>query len=507
MRSFLTIFFIALIFSSGVFAQETTALVLDSQSKQAVPFATVQYGPHSGVITNEEGKFSIGSSLSDKDSLSISSLGYFPYKLTVKDLKALKEQVIYIKPANIELKDVFLTNKNLSGKQIVERVKQRVNSNYNFDLSHKKIFYRESNVNNIRRFDLIVDKSTFPEINQDLMTNISRKVPKMSDSYKEVLGDLYGNYASQKLQVIKAANLHNPQSTAGLTELTDKLERILRENVKNNSFLKIKTGILGVKVDAKELEKEMKEEKKEVVKTDEQKEKDKQQRLKYLQSSAQTNIQGLLKSVFWNEDISLDVFEKQNKYNFEVEGYTQMDNSIVYIIAFKPKRGANFQGKMYVNTADFGVHRLDYQNLKPLKKFRLLGISTASDVYRGKMIFTRAENGKYDISYLEREKGESFGIDRPLTIIEKNKFVAGRRKQNELDMEIKINAGQVTKHQLVVYETQQVDEAQYKARKTSEPFEYKTFKLYNPDFWSGYNIIEPNAAIRAFTAAEEEKVF
>ena len=490
--------------STQVKAQEFSALVRDSQTRQPVPYATVQYGLNKGVITNDEGVFSFKAALKDDDSLSVSSLGYISYNLAVKDLKNLKENIIYIKPANIELKDVFLTNKNLSGKQIVELVKQRVKSNYNFDLSHKKVFFRESNVNNIRRFDLIVEKSTFPDLDQALMTNISRKVPKMSDSYKEVLGDLYGNYSSQKLQVIKAANLHNPQSTAGLTELTDKLENILRDNVKTNSFLKIKTGLLGVKVDAKELEKEFKEDKKAVEKTEEQKEKDKKLRLDNLKSSTTTNIQGLLNSLFWKEDIPLDVFENSNKYKFEVEGYTQMENSIVYILSFQPKRGADFKGKMYVNTVDYGIHRLDYQNVKPLKKFKLLGISTASDVYRGKMIFSRGEDGKYETRYVEREKGESFGIDRPLTILEKNKFVAGRRKQNELDMEIKINAGQTTKHQLVVYETVMLNDNEFKAQKTSEPFEYKTFKLYNADYWNGYNIIEPNAAIRSFTATGEE---
>ncbi len=504
MRFIYTLLLLFPIFSSQVEAQEYSALVIDSQTRQPVPYATVQYGINKGVITNDEGVFSFIAALKESDTLKVSSLGYIPYQLLVKDLKDLKEKIIYLKSANIELKDVFLTNKNLSGKQIVELIKQRVKSNYNFDLTHKKIFYRESSVNNIRRFDLIVEKSTFPDLDQTLMTNISRKVPKMSDSYKEVLGDLYGNYSSQKLQVIKAANLHNPQSTEGLTELTDKLENILRENVKNDSFLKIKTGLLGVKVDAKELEKELKEDKKAVEKTEEEKEKDKKLRLDYLKNSTTTNIQGLLKSMFWNEDIPLDVFEKSGKYKFEVEGFTQMGNSIVYILSFQPKRGANFKGEMYVNTVDYGIHRLDYQNVKPLKKFKLLGISTASDVYRGMMIFSRGENGKYDARYIEREKGESFGIDRPLTIIEKNKFVAGRRKQNELDMEIKINSGQTTKHQLVVYESAILNENEFKDQKTSEPFEYQTFKLYNPDYWNGYNIIEPNAAIRSFTAAGEE---
>ncbi|HSJ11123.1 MAG TPA: carboxypeptidase-like regulatory domain-containing protein, partial [Gillisia sp.] len=151
MRLIYTLLLFLSIFPSLVEAQEFSALVMDSQNRQPVPYATVQYGINKGVITNDEGVFSFIASLKDSDTITISSLGYIPYPLLVKDLKGLKEKVIYVKPANIELKDVFLTNKNLSGKQIVELVKQRVKTNYNFDLSHKKIFYRESNVNNIRR--------------------------------------------------------------------------------------------------------------------------------------------------------------------------------------------------------------------------------------------------------------------------------------------------------------------------------------------------------------------
>ena len=380
-----------------------------------------------------------------------------------------------------------------------------MNSNYNFDLTHKKFFLRESDVSHIRRFDLLVDKSTFPEIDQNLMRRISENIPKYNDSYKEVLGDFYGNYEKQKIQVIKAANLHNPQSTAGLTELTDKVERILKDNIREDSFLKIRTGILGVKMDAKELELGKTEEKKIAAeeKTEEQKEKDRQTSQKNLKNSTTSKVQRLLKTMFWNEEIPLDIFQKSNKYKFEVEGFSQMGNDIIYVINFEPKRGADFKGKMYVNTSDYGVHRIDYVNLKPLKKFRLLGISTADDVYRGKMIFNRNEQtGKYDPAFIERETGESFGIDRPLTIIEKNKNVVGRRKQNELDMDIKINVGQVNKLQMVIYENASLGDMDYAAQKTSEPFEYKTFKIYNPKFWSGYNIIEPNAAIKAFTGTE-----
>lgn len=488
-------------------AQEISARVLDSNTRQPVAFATVQFAPGKGVITNEEGNFSLYAKLSEKDTLLISSVGYETLKVNTGELSGT---AILLKATAIELDNVFLTNKNLKPEEIIQKVKENVESNYNFDLTHMKFFFRESNVNNVGRFDLIVNKSTFDDLDQALMTQISEKVPRYSDSYKEILGDFYGNYSNQKLQVIKAANLHNPQSTEGLTELMDKLESIFKENIKSNSFLKIKTGIIGVKLDAEELEfgSSEDENKKETEKTPEEIEKSLEQKKKNLQNSTTSKIKSLLGSAFWVSDNTMDVLKNSRKYKFTMEGYLQMEDEIVYVINFEPKRGATFKGKLYVNTFDYRVHRLEYQNVKTLNSFRLLGISNSKDVYRGKMIFRKDENGKYNPGYMEIEKGESFGIHRPLKIIEKNKFVKGRRKQNELDLKIKINSGQLTKHQLVVYEDSPIDIEQFKDLKTSTSFDYETFNVYNPEFWNGYNIMEPNAAIRAFTTpADAEQVY
>ena len=120
------------------------------------------------------------------------------------------------------------------------------------------------------------------------------------------------------------------------------------------------------------------------------------------------------------------------------------------------------------------------------------------------MIFVKNPAGKYSLSYLEREQGETVGIDRPLTIIEKNRHVPGRNKQNELDLDLDMRFGQVEKVQLVVYEDQPLAGSEYEALEEQGAFEYQKFKTYNPDFWNGYNIIEPNTAIKQFTALETE---
>tara|TARA_R100001369_G_scaffold954_3_gene3073 strand:+ start:23803 stop:24981 length:1179 start_codon:yes stop_codon:yes gene_type:complete len=391
----------------------------------------------------------------------------------------------------------------------MKKVSEKITDNYNLNFTQKRFFFRESDVNYVRQFDMNIDESTIPELNQALMDSISRSIPKMSDSYKEVLGDLYGNYDVQKLKVLKAANLENPQSRESLNELSDKIQDIFQRNLKKNSYLKVKSGWLGVKVDAEELQEELEDSEAEVAikpkPTPEELEKIKATKLMYLKQSTVSDIKGLLNSMFWKSDNTLDVLEKSDKYKFQVAGYVQIENAIAYIIDFEPKRGAHFKGKLFVNTEDFGVFRLDFENVKNLKSFKLLGISTASNVYKGKMIFGKDEVGKYNPKYIEIEKVESFGIDRPLTIIEKNKFVAGKNKQNELALDIKIRVNQLNKLQLVVFENAKMEAKDFNAiENKSEDFEYKTFKKYNPEFWDGYNIIEPNEAIKSFTAPQSQ---
>jgi len=493
------ILLLLLISPFSVVAQEISARILDEKTGEPIPYATIVYAEAKGVISNEEGRFSLISE-EPLNSLSISSMGYETLEL---DGAAVPADIL-LKPLSIQLQEVFLSDKHLSGKQIMEKVKENLANNYNFDLSQKRFFFRQSDVNTVNRFGLHVDESTIEGIDQDLMNEISNSIPKLTGSYKEVLGDLYGNYEQQKLQITRAANLHNPSSSERLDELTEELERLFRQNLKQHSFLKIRSGIIGVKVDADELEEDIVSKELPVEKTTEELEKEALDKKDRLRKKVQSEIGQLLGTMFWKEDINLNLFEKTRKYKFEVQGFTQLDSETVYVINFMPRGGADFRGTIYVNAVDYGVHRLDYENLKPLSRFRLFGLSTAKDVYGGKMIFTKDEKGSYVPRYIEQSRGESFGLDRPLTIIEKNKVVPGRNKQNELDLDLDLSFSQVSTYQFVIYESTPLDQEAFGSLEGTGDFELATFKAYNPEYWSGTNIIEPNAAIQQFTALEAQ---
>lgn len=494
-------FFLFSIISFTSVAQEIRARVLDANTKEPIQYANILFAEHRGVVTNDEGYFSFTANKLPK-TIRISSLGYDAQE--VEPLKIM-DKTVFLKPATIELGEVFLSNKTLSPHEIIEKVKEEAPNNYDLGLGQKRVFLRQSNFSHIRKFKMEVEESTIEGIDQDLMDRITAEMPKYSDSYREVLADLYGNYDSQKVNIVKAANLYNPPNTQSLEDLTAHLEETFRSSLKKRSFLKIRSGIIGVKVDADELEEELNEEEPEKKEKTPGEIAEAEAKLqKSLQKNTGRNLSELLQNMFWKEDIDFNLFEKTRKYELILEGYLHLGDDVVYVINFKPKRGAEYKGKIYINTIDYGVHRLDFENVKPLSKFKLFGISTAKDVHKGKMIFTRNEQGKYSISYLEQERGETVGIDRPLTIIEKNRHVPGRNKQNELDLDLDFRFGEVEKLQLVVYDDKPLKSSDYEKVQPREEFEYQKFKTYNADFWDGYNIIEPNTAIRKFSALEKE---
>ena len=174
----------------------------------------------------------------------------------------------------------------------------------------------------------------------------------------------------------------------------------------------------------------------------------------------------------------------------------------MYIIDFTPKGSADFKGTFYINIEDFAVMRIDFENLKNLRNFRLLGIYYRDVLYKGTMRFTKLSNNKYDLRFVDFSFGNWFRVDRPLDIIEKNKNVKGRRKQNELRLNLDFIVNNTNKWELVVYDNTLIDQVTFKDFKEDKSLKATYLKSYDPSFWKGYTIMEPNQAIQSFSVLE-----
>lgn len=501
MRQLLTFLILSMyyFFISAVQSQTISSKIVDQKTEEPIPYATVQVSEHNGLVTNEEGRFtlSLGQIPKGVDSLYISSVGYDKKGIA---LATLLDSIIYLQPKTIELSSVFVSNKKLSIDEILENIKQNLVHNYDRSLLHKKLFFRQSEFTDLHQVGVDFKKSTIQEFNEKFIDSVVHLVPKKSEYYTESLCDYYGDFTESKLAIIKGAELYDKKNDGSMETLSKKLEDILKKNVKPTSYLKIKSGWLpGVKMEmdsilanneeAAEINEELKEEDK----------KEKNYFHKYRKSA----LQDIFSTLFFQEDSKLNFIDKSRKYDFEIVDYTIIQDEVVYVVNFEPKRGADFKGTIYVNTQDFAVVQVDYQNVKNLKNFKLLGFSYHDTLYKGKTIFEKGVNGKYYPKFIEKIRGNSFGVDRPLKIIEKNKIVKGRNKQNELSLGLDIGADAVSKYEVVIFDTQTLTENDFEQTKENKTIQPYYLSQYDPSFWEGHQIIEPNAAIKSFTALNE----
>ena len=502
--TFRGVLFFTLLFTFNSEAQVINSKIVDSITQEPVPFATIIF-KKSGMISNEEGRFSFlfKKDAKSTDTLTISCLGF---KTIAKPLNQFKDSLIYLAPKTIELKEVLLTTEQYSAREIIEKVKTNIKRNYNFNLTKKRLFFRESNHQNIAKTDYILKKSTIDALNKPFLDSVMRSIPKNNSYYTEVLCDFYGSFdkEKQKINLIKASELYDKNNELGFAVLEEKFERIINKNVKEDSYFKVKSGIFGKKLDMEEFKDEV------IDTTDAEALKKKLEGEKKRESDRKTNfskyrkssLAEMMESLFFQEKTELNFINKSGKYEFKMQDLTYLGDVAVYVITFEPKGSADYSGTLYINTQDFAIIRADYKNVKAVKNFNLLGISYNIYLSKGKIIFSKGEDDRYVLQYFEKENASRFGIRRPLKIIEKNKNVKGRRKQNELYVKLDMAMTNFNKNQVVVFDSESITSTTFENFKENNAMLPTYMPAYNPEFWKGYNIIEPNQAIKDFTVIE-----
>ena len=487
-------------------AQVLSAKLLDSTTLKVVPYATIQLGNNRGVISNEEGQFNLKLDNHNKgtDSLFISCMGYETLKSTIGQFN---DSLIYLRPKPIALNSVIVSNKQYNADEILDLVKSNLDKNYNRDLTKKRLFFREYYYQHLYRSKYSDLESTIAAFNKAFLDSIIQTVPKVDARFTEILCDFYGNFEKekQKIDLIKASELYDKNSSLELEVLEERFNKIIKKNVKTDSYFMIKSGLFGTKMDADELF-ESEVDSSDVValnKKLEDEKKNTEERKKNFAKYRKRTISSLTEQLFFLEDSNLNFIWKQRRYNFELNDFTYLGSDPVYVINFEPKGSEEYRGTVYINADDFAVTRVDYENVKPVRNFKLLGVSLNQNLSKGKMIFYKDADNKYNLRYLEKENGSLAGIKRPLKIIEKNKNVKGRRKQNELSLDMDLAISSTNKFEIVVFDTQNTSQSQFESFSEKNAVLPTYMPKYDPEFWKGYAIIEPNRAIKEFTSKED----
>ena len=489
-KSVFFLLIILLISSALLNAQELTAVVKDSISQKVIPFASIYVNSGSGVVSNEEGHFRLQYDASkEKDSLFISCMGYKTLNIP---FSKVKDTVFYLSPKTIELNSIILSNNQLDIKEILKEIQKDIPEKYELGLTKKKLFFRETGSQEFKILDVKIKKTSITEFNQTFWDSTLVKIPRKNSWYFELIGNLNGDYnkKNQKLELLRALELEDKEKTAIFENIEKLFDTILKQNVKSNSFFKVRSGIIGGKVEADEIN-----DTSEDTLTSKQKiQKEKDDFLKWRKRVLSNSII----SLFDEEKLDLTILKKASKYKFTQTDFTYLGDTPVYIINFYPDGNADFKGKIYVDADKLALIRIEYKNIQPIRDFSMFGVSFKEDLREVIVQFKKTASEKYSLEYFDFNTSFEGGFDRPLVITEKNKIVKGRNKQNQLKMDLNVVNRNNQRYQLVIFETTPLDNHVF------EDFQEKAKILpvnritYDPNFLEGYMIIQPNAAIKEF---------
>ena len=476
--------FVSLIFILSILNSSSQTLqikVIDSISEKPIAYSNVYFSNNNGLITDGTGNFElIKSQLSQNDSMYVSMIGYDKKSFLINNFN---DSLIKLVQSPIQLSSVFLTSKKLSSDEIISSVIKNIEMNYEKEFTENKIYLSRKSNSITEKFTIDKFKSTVPNINGSLIDSLLANLKKDNNSGLQTLAYYYKNFEdeAQKIKIIKSRETHNKQGEV-LESISKKMEEAFKNELKSDSYFKIKSGIFGgnldidglEEIDSTNIESVKKFEKKEINEKDD-----------FANSQIRT-INRLYNSLFFEKDSYLNFILKPNKYIFSEPKIDFLGNDLVYIIEATPKGRGKYSGILYINTDDFAVVRIDFKNIKPVYNIKLLGVFVNIYLRDGKMILSKFQNKKYSLSYFKINSGRRVGFDRPLKLIEKNKNVKGRRKQNQISFRMDIISDEKTITELQVFDSKKISKEEFENLKNKNQVLPEYSEEFISNFWEEF---------------------
>lgn len=469
--------------------------IFNANDKSSLPYANIiLLRKKKGVISNEFGHFSINiSNCLETDTLRISYLGFQTQDLTIKDLR--ESSVIHLKEDNLMLDNITLFGNLLDPESIVKKVLENKNINYGKTNSKKQIFLRNRYTNHMNKLNFRYNKSNFSNLDKELIEVLEKEIPKHTISYRDFLGDVYllheEDSVALKINPIKIIELEEKSDLTELVELENTFKEVFN-NLNENEYWKIKSGIIGSKVHVDENSVSFGSEKEKTDSLTTNNPKDPFRSEKW-------RITNLDKFASFENEKKWDFLYSTNKYQYTLSGVTVANGEEVYIINFHPNNKGTFVGRMYISMETFALVRVDYKYDigKTGMDIQLFGIGYTENKFNVSMYFEKKEN-QYKLKYCSKIESSIFSFNRSIALQKKRKRFLFDKKLNEIKIGINLIGDHELSIEMLVIEEGSINQNQFNNFKEKERVDIIYVDQFNEDLWKGYSIIEPTKQMKEY---------
>ncbi|MFK2820231.1 carboxypeptidase-like regulatory domain-containing protein [Flavobacteriaceae sp. LMIT009] len=485
------IFFLFFLLPSHlIFSQSLTARVVDANNNP-IAFATVQISENTGVITNEEGYFTINSSEANNDELTFSCLGFTTITISIDKIKD-NDYIIQLEEFISELNKVYLSNTTPNADEIIRKVNLNLSNNYRDEKVTYNFFHRNTAYADFNRFEVKINKASGMRKRQ--LEGVNKSIDSLTNSiinsntvyFQDYLGDLMiDNKKKTKLEVHKATSLVDNKNNFSLDNVQEKAQHLILKYLDTTMTYKLKTGIIKIEDSLSLRSSEKKSEEKENT---------------YDVSNLKGDTHRMVRSSQVYDNSFLRKIVDPERYKYEFIDVTSYNGELVYMIGFRPRKAkSKYAGTLYITDETFAVIKLDYDFGKGKRgeKFNLrllLGIKYVENINSGTIIYQKSESAIYVPKYIKEEEGHYFYVNRPI------KFIENSSRKNKVGFNFTIEGSAKAKNEVYIISNADLDLARFNAYKELKEIPYERLKRYDASIWKNYNAIEPLEEMKTFNA-------
>jgi hypothetical protein len=440
-----------------------------------------------GTISNEHGNFSIDiNSLNDTNIIRFQCIGYKTKELTIERIS--NNAPILISENIYTLDEVLVLGTTPDPEEIVKAILENKELNYKNKPHKKQVFIRKKSSSDFLDFKLNYKKSTISDLSPEIVKSIEEHTPKHSTSYSDFLGYVYSNENKDKKNHLKVDPIKTVTlKSKDITELESSYSVFdsLFSNTKDKEYWKVKTGILGTKINFNE------------------KEDEDSTNYQSLKSYANRINSHLSYSRFEDDDL-WEFLHKTKRYNYTIIGGTSINNESVYIIDFTPKRKGTYEGRLYVSIESSALIRADYK-YAPDKfgmNVHLLGIGYTQTIFNGSIYFEKNKEN-YNLKYFSHQSGYKISVNRKIALQHKKKRFLFDKKLNELKVGLDFSQVYEESLELLVIDNNGIEADEFERFKQKEKMKITYINQFDENLWKGYTTITPTKQMKEYKKLEE----